>query len=273
MLHKDQFVQKYPTMAEGTLVRCKDGEKLGKISSLNSDSFVVKKGIFFPEDFIFRYDDIVTFTDGEVTINAYKEDLTEWRDQDYPGWSHVNDINEGRLRPVPRPEYQDRYRDWSDNAATTGRDNAAASRRDNTAASGRDNATVSGRENATSDSVRMPIVEEELEAQKTVRQAGEVRLRKVVHTELKHFTVPVMKEEVRIERTPVTDRTANVSEADAFREKTVAVPIMEEEVTVTKRPVVKEEVRVDKTRTEEEREVTGEVRKEDVQVDQDVSDK
>jgi len=215
--------------------------KAGEDFCPNNDSFVVKKGIFFPEDFVFRYDDILTLSDGEITVNAYKEDLTEWREQDYPGWSHVNDINEGRLRAVPRPEYKDRYPDWSGNTATT-------------------------------DSIRVPVAEEQLEAQKTIRQAGEVRIRKVVHTELKHFTVPVMKEEVTIDRTPVTDTAASAGE-DAFQEKTIAVPIMEEDVTVTKRPVVKEEVRVQKNRTEEQREVADEVRKEDVQIDQDVSKK
>lgn len=242
MLLKNDFAKNYPAVTEGTVVRCKDGEKLGKISTMNSDSFVVQKGLFFPKDFIFRYDDILTFADGELTVNAYKDDLTEWRAQDYPGWSHVNDINEGRLSAIPRPEYQDQYRGWSNDAAV-------------------------------SDTVRMPVVEEELETQKTIRQAGEVRLHKIVHTELKHFTVPVMKEEVMVDRVPASDTSGGLSADDAFKEKTIAVPIMEEEVTVTKRPVVKEEIRVQKSRTEEQHEVSEEVRKEDVKIDQDVSDK
>jgi uncharacterized protein (TIGR02271 family) len=117
----------------------------------------------------------------------------------------------------------------------------------------------------------MPVLEEELNAQKMVRQAGEVRLRKIVHTELKHFTVPVMKEEVVVERVPPSEAaTDKVASESAFKEKTIVVPVAEEEVTVTKQPVVKEEVRVHKKRTTENREISDEVRKEEVQIDQDV---
>jgi len=243
MLLKNDFARNYANVKEGTGVRCRDGEKLGKISAMNNDYFVVHKGIFFGEDFAFRYDDIVDSNDGEVTVNAYKTDLVEWRDQDYPGWSHVADINEGRLNPSPREEFRDRYPDWDKGTVKT-------------------------------DEIRVPVVEEKLEAQKTSRQAGEVRLRKIVHTELKHFTVPVMKEKVNVERVPVAGTSEGTpAGSDTFQEKTVAVPIMEEEVTVTKRPVVKEEVRVQKNRTEEQRDISDKVRKEEVQIDEDTTEK
>lgn len=240
MLLKNDFARKYPAVAEGTVVRCRDGEKLGKISAMDEDSFVVQKGLFFPKDFIFRYEDIQDYRDGEITVNAHHTDLEDWRDESYAGWSHVDDINVGRLSPEPRPEFRDRYADRG-----------------------------TERESST-DQVRIPVVEEELEAQKTMRQAGQVRLRKVVHTELRHFTVPVTREQVTIDRVPASEATSSIDNADTFKEKTIAVPIMEEDVTVTKRPVVKEEVRVQKTREEEQREVSGEVRKEEVEIDEDV---
>jgi sporulation protein YlmC with PRC-barrel domain len=46
---------------------------------------------------------------------------------------------------------------------------------------------------------RIPLREEELEAEKR-RREGEVHLRKVVHTEMKHLEVPVQKEDVEVER-------------------------------------------------------------------------
>jgi uncharacterized protein (TIGR02271 family) len=237
---KNDFVTRYPDVAEGAWVKCQDGEKLGKVSALDDDSFVVHKGIFFPKDFILRYDDIQDFRDGALIVNKCHTDLSEWRDTSYSGWSDVDQINEGALQAEPRPEFKDRYRDW-------------------------------GKED-----VRVPVMEEQLHAEKKQHQAGEVRLRKVVHTEMKHFTVPVAKEEVKVERLPASEARSAESLAsgeDAFKEETISIPVMEEEVTASKHPVMKEEVRLHKVRTEEQRDISDEVRKEDVEIDEDVPDK
>jgi uncharacterized protein (TIGR02271 family) len=232
MLMKNDFLRKYPDIHEKTIVRTLDGEKLGKISAMNEDSFTVQKGFFFPRDFMFRYEDIVDFQNDELIVSSNQSDLSEWRDTSYTGWSQVDEINAGRMQATPRPEFMDRYR-----ARTT-------------------------------EDVQVPVMEEQMEAQKTMRQTGELRIRKLVHTELKHFTVPVTKEEVRIERVAVGDKGATLPPGErAFEEKTINVPIMEEEVTVTKRPVVKEEIRLHKERTEQQREVSGEIRKEEVQIE------
>ena len=118
----------------------------------------------------------------------------------------------------------------------------------------------------TEEEARIPIREEELEAEKT-RREGEVRLHKVVHTEMKHMEVPVEKEEVIIERVPASEAGKAETGAGAFREEETRIPIMEEEVEVSKRPVVKEEIRARKEKRTEQRDVSGEVRKEDVEVE------
>lgn len=235
MMCKNDFVSRYPGVVHGTAVRSQDGERLGKVAALDEDSFVVEKGIFFPKDFLFRYDDIEGFRDGELIVGKGRADLSDWRDESYQGWSDVDDINSRRLNASPREEFRQKYPDWD------------------------------------TEEVRVPVREEELQAHKTVRQSGEVRLRKIVHTELKQFTVPVMREEVEIERVPASEATPldPAAEGDAFKEETITVPVMEEEVTITKRPVIKEEVRVHKKRSEEERTVSDQVRKEEVQVDED----
>jgi len=256
MLLKTNCLDKYPNLTEGTSVRSQDGEKLGKISAMNEDSFTVQKGFFFPKDFMFRYDDIEDFREGELVVNRSHQELSEWKDTSHPGWTQVSDINEGKLQATPRPEFKDRY------AERVNEEKLQAT----PAPELKDRYAERGNED-----IRVPVVEEELNAQKTVRQAGEIHLRKVVHTELKHFTVPVMKEEIRIEHVPVTERLATEAGAlkseAAFQEKTINVPVMEEEVTVIKRPVVKEEVRVHKERTFEQRDVSGEIKKEEVQVE------
>jgi uncharacterized protein (TIGR02271 family) len=217
MIRRNDILNKWQGISEGTPVYTQDGEKLGKVRVLGEDSFVIEKGFFFPKDFYARYDDVVDVRDDTIYLSQAREAFDEY---------------EGRYEVTPRDEFRDRYPDWS-------------------------------RTNE-----RIPLAEEELQVNKTQKQTGDVKLRKIVHTEYRHFTVPVMREEVRIERTPVTGERAEGLRTDAsFKEDTISVPVMEEEVTVTKRPVVKEEVSLHKERVEEQREVSGEVRREDIVVD------
>lgn len=118
----------------------------------------------------------------------------------------------------------------------------------------------------------VPVKEEELEAYKTERQKGEVRIRKVVHTEMKTFTTPVTKEEVIVERKPVAGKESKPEDTE-FKEGETRIPIMEEEVEVKKRPVTKEELKIHKEKHVEEKKVEGEVKKEDVRVEGEDKDK
>ncbi len=113
---------------------------------------------------------------------------------------------------------------------------------------------------------RIPLREEELEAQKREKE-GEVRIHKDVYTETEHLEVPVQKEEVRVEHVPASEAHRGEMDESAFREEDIRIPVREEEVEVTKRPVVKEEIRVGKDVRTEEQEVSGEVRKERVKVE------
>jgi uncharacterized protein (TIGR02271 family) len=113
--------------------------------------------------------------------------------------------------------------------------------------------------------VRMPLREEELDVEKTERTHN-VRLRKVVHTELKNITVPVSKEELVVERVP-PDEARDYDTDKAFTEEEVSIPLREEEVDVQKRTVVKEEVRLSKKPRTEHRKVSEKVRSEDVDIE------
>jgi uncharacterized protein (TIGR02271 family) len=122
-------------------------------------------------------------------------------------------------------------------------------------------------EGKRSEEVRVPLKEEELVAQKTVRQAGAVRVKKEVITEEKQVTVPVTREEVHVERVPVAPGTS--AGKATFQEDEITVPVMEEEVEVKKRPVVREEVRIKKERREEPRTASQTVRREEAHVEDD----
>lgn len=113
------------------------------------------------------------------------------------------------------------------------------------------------------------VKEERLHADKQQVNAGEVRVRKEVHTENKTIEVPVRHEEVVIERTAGHGRASSGITSDSIRAgEEIRIPVSEERVNVTKDTVVTEEVRVGKKVVEGTERVSGQVRKEEVKVEQ-----
>jgi uncharacterized protein (TIGR02271 family) len=117
----------------------------------------------------------------------------------------------------------------------------------------------------TSDTVRVPVHEEELQAEKRSTRAGEVQIGKRVTEEEKDLEVPRTREEVNVRRVSV-DRDATGDEQAFTDGDTVRVPVTEEEVEVTKRPRVVEEIEVSKRPTTETQRVSDTVRREHVDV-------
>jgi uncharacterized protein (TIGR02271 family) len=132
-----------------------------------------------------------------------------------------------------------------------------------------------GREDAVGRDVSGPTTddamtrsEEELRVGTAEREAGRVRLRKVVVEDEVTQTVPVKREEIRVEREPITD--ANVDDAmegPEISEEEHEVVLHEQEPVAEKRVVPKERVRLDKDVHTDEREVSETVRKEHIDVD------
>ena len=128
---------------------------------------------------------------------------------------------------------------------------------------------AAGRSRATAGDT-IEVKEERLRADKQKVDAGEVRVRKEVHTETKTIDVPVMHEEVVIERTPGRGRASStgISSDDLRSGEEIRIPVSEERVNVSKEAVVTEEVRVGKKTVEGTERVSGQVRKEEVKVEQ-----
>jgi uncharacterized protein (TIGR02271 family) len=114
----------------------------------------------------------------------------------------------------------------------------------------------------TDDGRVIQLKEEHLKAHKQAVAAGEVKVRKEVHTDHKKITVPVEREEVVIERRPAGGKARGDVKAEEIR-----IPTKEEKVTVTKEAVVKEEVSVGKRKVREDRTVEGDVRREELVVE------
>ena len=124
-------------------------------------------------------------------------------------------------------------------------------------------ATELGRDR-TEGSERLELREEELDVDTREVQAGEVRVRKEVHTEQRNIEVPVTREEVVIERHPVSGRDASSQD---LGDEEIRIPLMEEEVDVQKRAVVREEIEVGKRSVQDTKTVSDTVRREEATVE------
>lgn len=118
------------------------------------------------------------------------------------------------------------------------------------------------------------LAHEEAEPQTRVLETGRVRLRKVVRTEMRHFSIPVRREELVVEQLDGEDLEpgsptgeAGAFEPEAFKEGRFVIPLCEEQVIFTKTPHVWQEVEVTRTFIEEHARLRQQLRRERVRVE------
>jgi len=223
-------------LREGMVVYSSEGERLGKIIRLDASDFVIEKGFFFPKDFLCSYSNITNVRGDEVYLDVDKQQLKAAQEQ-------LDTEREGE---------------------TTATSEYGSTRAGATSSTADYGAMRAG----TQEETRIPVVEEELTAEKRSREAGAVRVSKDVTVEEKEFTVPVTREEVTVERVPASRAARPEAGEASFQEGTTTIPIREEEVKVRKRPVVREEVRVRRDEQTEERRVADTARKENIDIDE-----
>jgi len=119
------------------------------------------------------------------------------------------------------------------------------------------------------------LAHEEAQPLTRVHEVGQLRIRKVVRTEMKHFSIPVRREELVVERLPVEQEAhAQVLERVSgpggapFEEVSFVIPLREERVEFTKSAHIWQEVRVSKSALEELRTVHTPVRRETAEVEE-----
>ncbi len=115
------------------------------------------------------------------------------------------------------------------------------------------------------DEIQIVLHEEQLRVGKREVSAGEVQLRKTVHTEQVNVPVELRREDVTIERVAATDVRPGAVTSD-FKEEVIDVPLTREEAVVSKEAHVTGAVRLHKTAETETQQVSETVRKEDVEV-------
>ncbi len=214
------------SVRNGMFVMGTQGERIGKVIRCDSDTFVVEKGVFFPKDYELRYDHITDISGGTVRYA-------------------LTDFLRGRELETAKPGAT------AASGATATAATATAQRADR---------------RSDRDEIRIPLMREEIGIEKVARESGHVRIHKTVHTEEKHFSVPVTREEVIIEHVAV-GRDGSLSADGAFQEDTVDVPLYEEEVRVSKRPILEEEVVIRTVAQSVEREGSAMLRHEEAEVE------
>ncbi len=115
------------------------------------------------------------------------------------------------------------------------------------------------------DTIRVPVVEEQLNVQKGMQQAGEVDVTKRVVEEQVNVPVELSREHVNVQRHAV-DRPLQPGETTIGENDVIRVPVMEEVANVTKTAHVVEEIEIAKTRETQQQNIGDTVRKEVVDV-------
>ena len=252
----------------GQELRGTDGEKIGTIEEIYLDTetrqpewAVITTGLFGTKQSFVPIGDATTADDG-ITVPFDKATV-----KDAPNIDPDGQLSEPEERQLY--EHYGRSYNGGDLTGTTDGGDAGTAGLDVSGPTTRDDAdTADSDVSGTTTDDAMTRSEEELSVGTAEREAGRVRLRKVVVEDEVTQTVPVKREEVRVEREPITD--ANVDRATdgpAISEEEHEVVLHEEEPVAEKRAVPKERVRLDKDTHTEEREVSDTVRREEVEVD------
>jgi len=90
MMHREQFLKAHPNVKGEMIAYTRDGEKLGRVTTLNEDNVNIEKGFFFPRDFVVSYDDIVEVRGNEMIIKRRGTELREMSGGEIGGWNRYS---------------------------------------------------------------------------------------------------------------------------------------------------------------------------------------
>jgi len=246
----------YDQIQAGWSAHGRDGEKIGDIEEIGQNYLLVTKGLIFPKDLYVPLTVVQTVEgeEGRVILDVDKSQVDDMGWDEPPAASEASDAGNGSFAGTGQADRSiDGAMDTPDATRSAGADQTLASQ-------------GSIDTDTTSDTLRVPVHEEQLSAERTRDQAGEVRIDKNVVEEERTLDVPVTRDEVQVRRVS-TDRDATGDESAFTDGDTIRVPIMEERVQVTKEPRVVEEIEISKRQVTENRQVSDTVRREEINVE------
>jgi uncharacterized protein (TIGR02271 family) len=262
----DRTVQQWQ-IPEGTEVFGADGDKVGKIVAAETSYIVVEKGFFFPTDYYIPTSAINTFDGDKVYLTVTKDEaLNQGWDQQLTTESLDTsyDTTYATSTASSTAPEGDRFAGVTPTGLADEVDMAAT---DTTL---RDPASYEDAPRAATetDTMRVPVHEEELIATTHPVERGQVRVDKRVVEEDRAIDVPITEERVTITRRAV-QRDGDVdADGTAFREDSIEIPLRSEEVDVQKRDRVVEEIDIAKDTVHRTKRVADKVRREEVNVDE-----
>jgi len=265
----------------GTTAYGSDGNKIGKVGQLYLDDqtgqpefITVNTGLFGTSESFVPVEN--ASLDGDrVVLPFTKDKVKDAPNVDLNG-GHLDESEEQRLY-----EYYGR----SYGTGTTTTNTTSDTARTDTSRSDAARTETAGTSTGKSDAVgydtsgpetddAMTRSEEKLSVGTTSEEAGRVRLRKYVTTEMETQTVPVRKEKAVLEREPITDANADqATGGPAISEEEHEVVLHEERPVAETKVEPVERVRLGTETTTSEETVTEEVRKEHIEADGDVQER
>jgi uncharacterized protein (TIGR02271 family) len=255
---------------EGMDVVGSDGDKLGSVDRVEGNYVVVKKGFFFPTDYYVPADAIAAVDEDRLTLNVPKDtvldqgwDISPFEGEGRAGSTYVDDTAGTTDAAYVDDTIGTTDVDGTRDAAYVG-DAAAPATGSGEPFDHRANEESSHIDDTGSDSIRVPLAEEELTATRREVDRGSVRIEKDVETEERELDVPVTEERVNVNRR-VVDREVRPGDT-AFEEDTIDVPVRGEEVDVHKETRIGEEVEISKEAVGRTEHVSDTVRRERARV-------
>ncbi len=253
-----------------------DGDKIGDVSDVGPNYVLVTKGFLFTKDIYIPTSAITGIENDRVYLNIAKDQV------DSMGWDQapMGDTGSGTAAygttattDTGTTTYADTDTDtttYRDDDSTTVTTQSSTTDSDYVEQPVQRTQTDQVQRSTTDvsddDNIRVQRHEEELQATKTMRDSGEVRVSKDVVEEEQTLEVPVTREQVTVRSVDASDSTSDTSEA--FQGGTISVPVREEGVEVDKQTRVAEEVEIDKRTVESTEGVTDTVRREQVNIEE-----
>jgi uncharacterized protein (TIGR02271 family) len=217
MMHREQFLKAHPNVKGEMIAYTRDGEKLGRVTTLNEDNVNIEKGFFFPRDFVVSYDDIVEVRGNEMIIKRRGTELREMSGGEIGGWNKLDALSRGEEVDIPLFEEELQVNKSTRKAGEVHLKKIVRTEEKSfsipvnkeevviehiPAGQARevspDEAVFSERE------MSVPLMEDDVEVTKTQRVREMIHAKKVTHTDQREVSGEVRKEDLEVETTGET---------------------------------------------------------------------
>jgi uncharacterized protein (TIGR02271 family) len=188
---------------EGMTVRTRDGQKLGKVLSIAGDGFIIEKGLLFKKDYMASFDRIEEVVGDEVI---------------YMPLSDVDRVEHERADVAAKAGFDERRIPLKEEEVIAGKRPRAAGE-----------VTVTKEVITEEKQVTVPVTREEVvvrEGPATGSVSTDARF------EGETIKVPVVEEEVVVEKRPVVKREVRVSKERHEEQRTASAKVRREEAHV-----------------------------------------